>query len=143
MRRAVVALVLAGALPVLGGCAAWPLTGPARVLLDRGDAAVVGADYAAALAAYEEVVASHPGTRAAVRARVSRDAVVEIVRLRHILATRETEMTRLREELARTRQDLAGRQAELTRLTAEADRLREDLEKLKQIDLRLEKQRRP
>jgi hypothetical protein len=43
-------------------------------------------------------------------------------------------MTRREGDLARTRQELVTRQAE-------ADRLRADLERLKQIDLRLERRR--
>jgi hypothetical protein len=140
MRRAVVLGVVAIALSG-AACATWPPFGPAAPIMRRADRALAQGDYAAALAAYEEVLSKYPDERLALLARVNREAVVEILRVRQLLATREAEMARLREELARARQDLAGRQAELARLATEAERLRTDLEKLKQIDLQLEKRR--
>jgi tetratricopeptide (TPR) repeat protein len=140
MRRAVVLGVVVLALTGTA-CATWPPFGPAAPIMRRADRALGQGDYAGALAAYEEVLSKYPDERLALLARVNREAVVEILRVRQLLATREAEMARLREELARARQDLAGRQAELARLATEAERLRTDLEKLKQIDLQLEKRR--
>jgi hypothetical protein len=58
----------------------------------------------------------------------------ELIRLRN-------EQRRLREELNRREGDLARTREELAARQAEAQRLRDDIERLKQIDLRLERKR--
>ena len=47
---------------------------------------------------------------------------------------RESEVTKLREDVARLRQEVMSRQAE-------TDKLRADLERIKEMDLRLERRR--
>jgi chromosome segregation ATPase len=65
------------------------------------------------------------------------------------LTTRVAELTTREAELNRLRPDLAAREAEITKLRSElaarqseAAKLREDLEKLKRIDLEMERRRR-
>jgi chromosome segregation ATPase len=58
----------------------------------------------------------------------------EVIRLRDEGTELREELTRRQSDLARTRQQLGARQAE-------AERLRADLERLKQIDLELERKR--
>ena len=70
-------------------------------------------------------------TRQTAEVTVLRD---EVNRLRDERIELREELTRREDDLARTRQELAARQAE-------ADRLRADIERLKQIDLKLERRR--
>lgn len=121
------------AVVLLGGCAAWPWR-PASRLLERGDVLAAHGDYAAAVRAWDELLARYPDDPAAPAALARRDTAAallaareEVARLRSELAAREAEVGRLRQELAR--------------LGAEAERLRSDLEQLKRIDLRLERRR--
>ena len=95
-----------------------------------------------ALALYDQFLASYPDDLAAPRALESRDTVAAIVttrdelsRLRSELRARESEAAKLRDEVARLRQELTSRQAE-------SDKLRADLEKMKELDLRLERKTR-
>lgn len=118
---------------LLAGCAAWPWR-PASRLLERGDTLAAGGDYAAAVRAWDELLARYPDDPAAPAALARRDTTAallaareEVARLRAELAARDAEVGRLRQELAR--------------LGAEAERLRSDLEHLKRIDLRLERRR--
>ena len=92
-----------------------------------------------ALALYDEFLARYPDDVSAPRALESRDTVAAIVttrdelsRLRGELRLRESEAAKLRDEVARLRQELSSRQAE-------SDKLRADLEKMKELDLRLER----
>ncbi len=124
MRRA--GLVLA--LVVLAGCASpsgWPFARASATLLARADRLAGQGDYEAAVAAYDEFLATYDDDSEAPRVRVTRETASAIVRARA--------------ELARLRQELARREAELQKTRLEADRLRGDLEQLKQIDLRLER----
>lgn len=122
---AVLALALTGCAPsppALDHAAAQNVLAQADSLLEQGE-------YAAAVQAYDEALARHPGDRDASRARASRNTVARLIaaradaaRLRDALAARDGELTRLRQEVQR--------------LTQETDRLRTDLETLKEIDLR-------
>ena len=103
---------------------------------------------------YSPLSASTGSTRAA-RVRATRDILsslattnAEVLRLREQTQVAERDLVRLRRDLGvrqaevgRLRQELAERQAELARLTEEADNLRLDLERLKSVDLRLERPR--
>lgn len=125
MTRIVPAMLLALA---LAGCAswnAWPFSRPASAVLVRADRLAAAGDYPAAVAAYDEFLATHGADAEAPRVRVSRDGLAAL------LAGRE--------ELARLRQELAKREGDLARARQEAERLRDDLERLKRIDLRLER----
>lgn len=150
MSRARAAVGVAVAALALGGCATawWPFADRATTLLDDGDRLVERGDYERALATYDELLRTYPDSGAARRARGSRHAVqglvaarAEIARLRGEIDARDAELQRLRQrlssreaELGRVRQELGARQAE-------AERLRADLERLKQIDMRLERRR--
>jgi hypothetical protein len=126
MRRAAAVVLLAA---VLGGCATWswwPFR-PAAVLLARADRAAEELRYREALGLYDEFLARFSEDAAAPRALESRDTVAAIVTTR--------------DELARLRDEVRAREAEVTRLRAELARLRADLEKIKQLDLRLERRR--
>ncbi len=95
-----------------GGCASWapwPWWGSAE--LAKADRLAQQADYAAAVAAYDTYLAKNGDGAEARRARMSRDTLASILALQR--------------EIARLREDLAKREA--------------DLERLKQIDLRLER----
>ena len=141
LARALVALALA---TTLGACAYstwWPFR-PAAMLLMRADRAADELRFRQALALYDEFLARYPDDLAAPRALESRDTVAAIVttrdelsRLRGELRARESEATKLRDEVARLRQELTSRQAE-------SDKLRADLEKMKELDLRLERKTR-
>lgn len=117
MRRTWLALLLL----LVAGCASWapwPFRGPSGAALARADRLAAEGDYGAALAAYDQFLAEYPDDGEAARARMSREPLAELVRLR--------------QELARLRADLARREADLVKVRA-------DLERLKQIDLRLER----
>lgn len=97
---------------LVGGCAsaaAWPWWRSAE--LARADRLAQEGDYAAAMAAYDTYLAKHSDSAEAKRARMSRDTLASILALQR--------------EIERLREDLANREA--------------DLERLKQIDLRLER----
>ena len=138
LARALLALLLA---TPLGGCASstwWPFR-PAAMLLMRADRAADELRFRQALALCDEFLARYPDDVAAPRALESRDTVAAIVttrdelsRLRGELRLRESEAAKLRDEVARLRQELSSRQAE-------SDKLRADLEKMKELDLRLER----
>jgi len=95
-----------------GGCASrapWPWWRSAE--LAKADRLAQQGDYAAAVAAYDTYLAKSGDGAEAGRARMSRDTLASILALQR--------------EIARLREDLAKREA--------------DLERLKQIDLRLER----
>ena len=95
-----------------GGCAsaaAWPWWRSAE--LSKADGLAQRGDYDAAVAAYDTYLAKYSDSAEAGRARMSRDTLASILALRR--------------EIERLREDLANREA--------------DLERLKQIDLRLER----
>jgi chromosome segregation ATPase len=143
-RRLAHALAVVVLLGTLGACASsewWPLR-PAAILLMRADRAADELRFRQALALYDEFLARYPDDLEAPRALESRDTVAAIVttreelsRLRGELRARESEAAKLRDEVARLRQELASRQAE-------SDKLRADLEKMKELDLRLERKAR-
>jgi hypothetical protein len=143
-RRLAHALAVAALLGTLGGCVSspwWPFR-PAGLLLMRADRAADELRFRQALALYDEFLARYPDDLDAPRALESRDTVAAIVttreelsRLRGELRARESEAAKLRDEVTRLRQELASRQAE-------SDKLRADLEKMKELDLRLERKTR-
>jgi chromosome segregation ATPase len=152
--RVVAAMLLAAA---IGGCTSaswWPFR-PAAMLLMRADRAADELRFRQALALYDEFLARYPDDVEARRALESRDTVAAIVttreelsRLRTELRAREVEATKLRDEMNRLRQELASRQAESDKLRAESDKLRAesdklrtDLERMKELDLKLERRR--
>ena len=108
-----------------GGCTSaqgWPFVGPSAppALLARADRLVEQGSYEAAVAAYDEFLARHVDDGAVPRARMSRGAAAAVV------------AAKLNQEIARLNEELVKREADLTKV-------REDLERLKQIDLLLEK----
>ena len=144
---------------VVAGCASWS----ASMMVARGDRLAVRGDLDSALRAYDDAVARGADGSSGTRARAGQASVgaalaarEESARLRAELVKRENELVRLRAEserlerelaardgeLTRTRQDLTSRQAELIRVGLEAEQLRVDLEKLKSIEMRLERRRR-
>ena len=144
MRRLARALAVVALAGTLAGCVAspwWPFR-PAAILLMRADRAADELRFRQALSLYDEFLARYPDDVEAPRALESRDTVAAIVttreelaRLRGELRARESEAAKLRDEVARLRQELASRQAE-------SDKLRADLEKMKELDLRLERKAR-
>jgi hypothetical protein len=128
VRAAPLVLVL-----LLAGCAVWPWR-PASRMLERGDALAARGDYAAAVRAWDELLARYPDDPTAPAALARRDTAAAL------LAARE-EIARLRAELAARDAELGRLRHEQARLAAEAERLRSDLEQLKRIDLRLERRR--
>lgn len=157
------------AIVLMTGCAAVPPApapppspSPSSILLTRADGLLVQGDYEGAEHAYTDFARQYPDDTAAPRARATRDVLqslaganhevvrinADVLRMREQAQDTERELDRLRRdlgtretELARARQELGERQAELTRLLTEAERLRTDLEKLKSVDLRLERRR--
>ena len=110
MRRAWLALLLL----LVAGCASWapwPFRSPSAAALARADRRAAEGDYEAALDAYDEFLAGYADDGEAARARMSRETLAELLRLRQELARRE----------------------------ADLQQARSDLERLKQIDLRLER----
>jgi hypothetical protein len=126
----------------------------------KADRLVDQGEYARAVQAYDELLERYPDDAAALRAPSRREAIVRLVaareeveRLRQALSARERELQQAREalerELQQAREALAARDTEvqrhrqeLQRVTAESERLRSDLEKLKRIDLEIERRRR-
>jgi TolA-binding protein len=135
---------------------------PSALLLAAADRLFAEGDYPRAREAYSDFVRRYPDDVAASRAYETRDVLdvlaasrdevsrldAEVRRMRDQAEAAERDLERLRRdlgvrqaELARVRQELGERQAELARLNAEAEQLRADLEKLKNVDLRLERRR--
>lgn len=129
-------MVLATLAVVVGGCASgdWPFNGSAS-LLARADRLADRQQYEPALRTYDEFLARYPTDPAAPRAQKSRDTLASIV-------TARVELARLRSELAARDAELAAREAELVKLRQLTERLRADLEKLKEVDLNLERKKR-
>jgi hypothetical protein len=127
----IVVAVVAG-----GGCAGadWPFNGSAS-LLARADRFADRHQYESALRSYDEFLARYPTDPAMPRALKSRDTIASIV-------TGRAELARLRSELAARDAELAAREAELVKLRQLTERLRADLEKLKEVDLNLERKKR-
>lgn len=78
------------------------------------------------------------GIRMRAESTVLRD---EVIRLRDERSQLRDETTQLRRELSRRQDDLTRTRQELAAQQAEAERLRADIERLKQIDLKLERKR--
>ncbi|MBI4638994.1 MAG: hypothetical protein HY727_21865 [Candidatus Rokubacteria bacterium] len=161
-RRLVVTALL------LAGCATWSWH-PSTALLAQADRLSERGEYARAVEVYDEFLARHSDDGEVPRARARRataaaivSARAEIDGLRRELGLREAEIARMAQELGRLgralaaregelasrdaeverlRLELAARQAEVARLASEAERLGADLERLKRIDMRLERRR--
>jgi chromosome segregation ATPase len=128
---------------------------PSVMLLAEADELLSEGNRVNAVLAYEDFLKRFPDDAAAARVRATRDILssleettAEVLRLREQTQAAERDLGRLRRDLVvrqgevtRLRQELAERQAELARLTEEADNLRLDLERLKSVDLRLERPR--
>jgi len=119
---------LALVLVLAGGCATgpgWPLARPPAPLLAKADRLAEQGNYEAAVTVYDEFLAASGDDSTAPRARMSRETAAAVV------ATR-VEITRLKQELAKLHEELTKREADLAKV-------RDDLERLKQVDLLLEK----
>ena len=145
MNHAPVVLLL---MATTAGCATWSLSDAGSTLLARADHQAREGAWEDAVATYDEYLARYPDASGAPRALQSRDTLAEMLVARNELTRLRAEVVQLRAELAHTRQDLTRREGDLVRTRqelatrqAEADRLRADLERLKQIDLRLERRR--
>jgi septal ring factor EnvC (AmiA/AmiB activator) len=128
---------------------------PSVLLLAEADGLLAEGNYDDAVTAYDDFLRLFPHDGAASRVRATRAILAslvatnaEVTRLREQTQTTERDLARLRRdltvrqtELTRLRQELAERQAELARLSEETDGLRLDLERLKSVDLRLERPR--
>jgi chromosome segregation ATPase len=149
---------------LLAGCSLWwPTTRVTESPFERADVLTERGEYEAALAAYDEILARKADAASAPRARLLRDMIGTLLKLRAALADRDGELEALRQtlaaregelvrlqrdvsgrdtELGRLRAEIATRQAEIARLTTESEQLRADLDQLKRSDLRLEQRRR-
>jgi hypothetical protein len=150
-------LALAVMIVSLVGCASWssPPPRPSATLLAQADRLVTAGQYSDALDAYDQILSKYPDADEAARARVSRDALSELLaararigRLTAGMRAQDSEIARMRDELGRARAEIARlaadadrARAEIARVTADADRLRTDLEQLKRIDIDLERPR--
>jgi TolA-binding protein len=128
---------------------------PSVALLKQADGLLQRGSYEDAIRAYGDFLHQSPEDSAAPRVRATRDALAglvahqaEVARLREQAEAAERELVRLRRDLAgrqaelgRLRQELAERQAEVARVSEENENLRSDLERLKSVDLRLERRR--
>jgi TolA-binding protein len=128
---------------------------PAATLLREADRLLEAGSYPDAVGAYGQFLQAFPEDAAAPRARATRDLLagwvatqIELARLREGAEATERELARLRRDLSgrqaevgRLRQELTERQAEATRVSEENENLRSDLERLKSVDLRLERRR--
>ncbi|MGH7334769.1 MAG: hypothetical protein ACREKS_18895 [Candidatus Rokuibacteriota bacterium] len=128
---------------------------PSVLLLAEADGLLSEGNHDDAFRAYKDFLRLFPDDTATGRVRATRDILsslvatnAEVIRLREQTQGAERDLARARRDLAvrqtelgRLRQELAERQAELARLTEEADNLRLDLERLKSVDLRLERPR--
>jgi chromosome segregation ATPase len=146
MIRAPAVLLLMAA---TAGCASWPFGSGGVALLSRADHQAREGAWEDAVATYDEYLTRYPDASAAPRDLESRDTLASMLMARSELTRLRAEVMQLRAELAQLRDDLTRREGDLVRTRqelatrqAEADRLRVDLERLKQIDLRLERRRR-
>jgi hypothetical protein len=102
-------------------------------------------DYRAAHATFKRLLAEYPGGEWEAEARAC-DAILtdlfarerEVVAREREAVARDIEVARVRSEAAKT---AADREAELTRLKSEAAKMAADLQRLKRIDLNLERRR--
>lgn len=147
--RRAVSGALAAITLLAAGCALWPFDRRSAAMLERADRLVAAGQYDEAVAAYDAFLARYPDGATGSRVRASRDAAAsiaaartELARLREALAARERDVARLQGELATRLGDLTRLREELSARQAEAARLRDDLERLKQVDLHLERRRR-
>jgi tetratricopeptide (TPR) repeat protein len=91
-------------------------------------------DHRAAQLAFERLLAEYPNSEWETDARAWRATLVEI-------SVRRADAVRLRSEITRLRGDVLAREAEAARLKDESAKLKADLQRLKRIDLDLERRR--
>jgi hypothetical protein len=137
-RRALPALAAALA---AAGCAVWPVDLGAGTRLARADRLVAEREYRQAVSAYDEFLAQHASDGRVERARASRALVLSVLEAQQELERLRRELLGLRDDLARREGDVARLREELGRRQTEVERLRADLERLKELDLRLERRR--
>src|SRR5262249_32451638 len=125
---------LAVASALLAGCATGPFASPSAQMLARADRLAADGEYRSAITAYDAYLAEYSESSNAPRARASRGGVAWVLTTREELGGLEVELGRWREELTNRGGDLAGAREG-------AERLRADLERLKQIDLQLERRK--
>jgi chromosome segregation ATPase len=112
----------------LQGCATLSTESrAAEEMLLKADALAARGDDRGASAAYAEVAARYPDLPAGSRARILRDALDTVQRLRAEVQSRATELVAARRELAERRRELAVREADLARLHGDLARLHGDL----------------
>lgn len=147
MRRFTIVVVVL----VLAGCALPlpPAGSPsATALLERGDQLSAAGRWADALHAYDELLNRHPDDPLAAQARTRRGVLAQLLALRAEIERMAKETTAYQAQIGKMREELQAKEAEIVRVRrelndrqGEADRLRADLERLKEIDLRLERPR--
>lgn len=96
---------------------------------------MMAGNHRAALGLYDEFLLANPGDEVAPRVRLLRTAVDRLLRA-------EAEIQRLQQDGAARDEALARTRLELNTLRAETARLRADLERLKAVDLELERRTR-
>ena len=111
------------------------LHGLARLYVDPGSGL---RDHRAAQAAFRRLLAEYPGGEWEAEARAWDAALSELMARQRDLAAREAEVARLRGEAAKL---AADRDTEVARLRGEAAKMAADLQRLKRIDLNLERRR--
>ena len=120
------------------GCAA--VDERAESLLGQADAKMISEDYTGAIAAYAEFVEAQPRHAQAARARATQKALERLAASRAASrAGSQAVINRALQASDATRRELSERQAETDRLKAEIAKLRADLERLRNIDLQLQK----
>jgi len=95
-------------------------------------------DYRAAHAAFRRLLAEYPGSEWESEARAWDAVLTDLAARERDLAARDADVTRLRGEAAKI---AADRDTELVRLRSEAAKMAADLQRLKRIDLNLERRR--
>ena len=95
-------------------------------------------DYRAAHATFKRLLAEYPGGEWEAEARACDTVLTDLFAREREVVARDIEVARLRSEAAKT---AADREAELTRLRNEAAKMAADLQRLKRIDLNLERRR--
>jgi hypothetical protein len=89
-------------------------------------------DYRTAQRTFERLLVEYPNSAWTIEARAWRATLSDML-------MRQIEASRLRDEVSKLKSDLHARQAETTRFREEASKLKADLQRLKRIDLDLER----
>src|SRR5262245_33402358 len=98
-------------------------------------------DYRAAHGAFKRLLAEYPGSEWESEARAWTTVLGELARREAEVAARASELATRTSELATRASELAAREAEVARLRNEAAKVGADLQRLKRIDLNLERRR--